>query len=168
MDRFFNVVSSATGVVSTLICAALILTTTFSVVVYQRGITISWLDDLLRMLLIWLVFIGSVGPTWRRDHITMDALYTRLSLPLRRLVDIMVAAMGAVTCGFLAWMSAGSTWREYEFNTLLSSGEIPQWPQTLCIPLSFGFMTLAFIGVLITVLGGRNRSAPPETMPELN
>lgn len=161
VDGLFDLLSRATSVLATSICAALILTTTFSVVVYQRGITISWLDDLLRMLLIWLVFLGSVAPVWRRDHITMDAIYMRMQPATRRLVDVLIAVMGLVTCSYVTWVSIATTLREREFNALLSSGELPVWPQTLSIPFSFGLMALAYLGVLIATLAGRSRTSSP-------
>ncbi len=165
VERLFDWISRTTRVAATLICLTLIVTTTFSVVVYQRGITISWLDDLLRALLIWLVFLGSVAPVWRRDHITMDALYTRFRPGARRLVDVFISLIGISVCGFLTWVSIDTTWREYEFNTLLSSGELPQWPQTFVIPLSFALMTLAYMGVLFVAVAGRLH-APTQPMPD--
>lgn len=159
VDRAMELLARGTAVLATVICAALILTTTFSVVVYQRGITISWLDDLLRMLLIWLVFLGSVAPVWRRDHITMDALYTRLAPGARNLVDMVIALLGLVTCAFVTWAGLATTLREQEFQTLLSSGELPAWPQTLSIPLSFGLMMLTYLGVLIAILARRSSPA---------
>lgn len=165
IDRLFDFIASASAIAAALLCAVLIVTTTFSVVVYQRGITISWLDDLLRMLLIWLVFLGSVAGVWRRDHITMDALYTRFGPVSRRLVDILVAVMGLVICGFVASVSLSTTLREREFSTLLSSGELPAWPQTLSIPVSFGLMALAYLGVLIATLAGRGSTPPSSGSP---
>jgi|LNFM01.1.fsa_nt_gb C4-dicarboxylate transporter DctQ subunit len=161
IDRGFGLIASVSSAAATTLCAVLIVTTTFSVVVYQRGITISWLDDLLRMLLIWLVFLGSVSGVWRRDHITMDAIYTRFAPGPRRLVDTLVAVMGLITCGFLTWVSLSTTLREREFSTLLSSGELPAWPQTLSIPVSFGLMTVAYFGVLIITLTSRVAPPPP-------
>jgi TRAP-type C4-dicarboxylate transport system permease small subunit len=92
----------------------------------------------------------------------MDALYVRFSPAARRVVDALIAIMGIVVCGFLTWVSTDTTLREYEFNTLLSSGEIPQWPQTFAIPFSFGLMTLVYLGVLLGAVTGRTPvSAPP-------
>lgn len=159
VDRLFGHIASVSSIGATILCAVLIVVTSFSVVIYQRGITISWLDDLLRMLLIWLVFLGSVSGVWRRDHITMDALYARLGSASRRRVDMLIAVMGIAVCGFVTWMSVETTLREREFTTLLSSGELPAWPQTLSIPVSFGLMTLAYLGVLIATLARPSAAA---------
>lgn len=161
IDRLFRMIAGASSIGATVLCAILIGATSMSVVIYQQGITISWLDDLLRMLLIWLVFLGSVSGVWRRDHITMDALYVRLGPASRQFVDMLVALLGIAVCGFVTWMSLETTLREREFSTLLSSGELPAWPQTLSIPVSFGLMTIAYVGVLIATLAGRGASQPP-------
>jgi C4-dicarboxylate transporter DctQ subunit len=161
VDRLFDMLASVSSFAATILCGVLIVVTSFSVVVYQRGITISWLDDLLRLLLIWLVFLGSVSGVWRRDHITMDALYVRFGPVSRRIVDMLVAMMGIMICAFITWVSLETTMREREFSTLLASGELLAWPQTLAIPVSFGLMTLAYVGVLIATLAGRTASHPP-------
>jgi len=155
MERFFGAISDLASNLATIICAVLILATSFSVVIYHRGIAVSWLDDLLRMLLIWLVFLGSVAPVWNRDHITMDALYLRYGPTARRIVDLFVCVLGAIVCGFITWVSISTTTREYEFGALLPSGEIPAWLQTFSLPVSFGLMTLCYIGVLVRTLAGR-------------
>jgi TRAP-type C4-dicarboxylate transport system permease small subunit len=98
LDRLIGWMTRAAGQLAALMCAILIVTTTFSVVVYQRGITIAWLDDVLRMLLIWLVYLGSVSLSFRNDHIAMDALYLRMPPRLRRLVDVAVGLLGVVLC----------------------------------------------------------------------
>ncbi len=82
-DRAIRRMTQAADEVAAVVCAFLIVVTTISVIVYQRGITIVWLDDVLRMLLIWLVYLGSVSLCFHNDHIAMDAIYLRLSTRAR-------------------------------------------------------------------------------------
>ena len=49
-DRSIRRLTRVADELAAAVCAILIVVTTFSVIVYQRGITIVWLDDVLRML----------------------------------------------------------------------------------------------------------------------
>jgi TRAP-type C4-dicarboxylate transport system permease small subunit len=139
------------------VCAFLIVATTISVVVYQRGITIVWLDDVLRMLLIWLVYLGSVSLCFHNDHITMDAVYLRLPSAVRRRLNIAVGVLGIVLCGYVTKIGLDSMAVEIDYGTLLPSGYLPAWPQTLAIPLCFALMTVAYLSYLYSVITNRRR-----------
>ena len=144
---------------SAFICAFLIVSTTIAMVLYQLGVASAWLDDLLRMLLIWLVYLGTVSLCLNNDHITMDAVYARLPPRLRRTIDILVALLGVTLCALVSKIGYDSLMQTLEYNEQLPSGFIPAWPQSLAIPLCFGLMTLAYLSHLATVLtGGRRRS----------
>jgi TRAP-type C4-dicarboxylate transport system permease small subunit len=145
-----------------LVCAVLIVATTAAVVVYQRGITIVWLDDVLRMLLIWLVYLGSVSLCFHNDHITMDAVYLRLPPAVRRALNIAIAVLGIALCGYVSKIGFDSMAREIDYETLLPSGYLPAWPQTLAIPLCFALMTVAYLSFLYSVVTDRRQRSPGE------
>jgi TRAP-type C4-dicarboxylate transport system permease small subunit len=167
LDRIIHRATQWADDAAALVCAVLIVVTTFSVIVYQRGITIAWLDDVLRMLLIWLVYLGSVSLCFHNDHITMDAVYLRLSEGIRRAINIGVAILGFVLCGYVSWIGFGSMAREIDYETLLPSGYLPAWPQTLAIPLCFALMAVAYLSYLYSVLAKRrSASASSNTPPE--
>jgi TRAP-type C4-dicarboxylate transport system permease small subunit len=134
------------------VCAFLIVATTAAVIVYQLGIAISWLDDLLRMLLIWLVYLGAVSLCLRNDHIAMDAVYVRMPPSLRRAVDVAVALLGVALCAFTAKIGYDSMAQAFRYGERLSSGEIPSWPRDLVIPICFALMALAYAAHLLKVL----------------
>ena len=138
--------------VSAFVCAFLIVATTAAVIVYQLGIAISWLDDLLRMLLVWLVYLGTVSVCLENDHISMDAVYLRLPERARRGIDIVVALLGVGLCAFTARIGYESLRQTYSYGERLSSGEIPAWPRDLVIPLCFALMAIAYVSHLVKLL----------------
>ena len=75
LDRVVQRVARVCDELSAAICAILIVVTTAAVAVYQLGIALAWLDDVLRTLLIWLVYLGTVSLCLRNDHISMDVVY---------------------------------------------------------------------------------------------
>jgi TRAP-type C4-dicarboxylate transport system permease small subunit len=161
-DRAVQGLAALSDQLSAFICGFLILATTVAMLVYQAGIAIAWLDDLLRMLLIWLVYLGTVSLCLHNDHITMDAAYLRMPAGMRRAVDIFVALLGIGLCGFVAWHGYGSFRQALEFGERLGSGDLPSWPQDLIIPVCFGMMSLAYVSHLVSVLRGREVRAPSE------
>lgn len=155
LDAFIFRVARWSDDLSAFICAFLIVATTLAMIVYQLGISIPWLDDVLRMLLIWLVYMGCVSLCLDNDHISMDAIYLRLPRPARKVMDVIIALIGIGLCGFIAKVGYDSMRQGIEYQELLPSGYIPSWPQTLAIPLGFALMTLAYVSYLFSVFSGR-------------
>jgi TRAP-type C4-dicarboxylate transport system permease small subunit len=157
LDRAIYWLTQLADQLAALVCAFLIVATTAAVIVYQQGITIVWLDDLLRMLLIWLVYLGAISLCFHNDHITVDVIYVRLPPSVRRGLDICIALLGIGLCGYVAKFGLDSMLREIRYDMLLPSGYLPAWPQSLSIPLCFALMTIAYLSYLYAVLTRRAR-----------
>ncbi len=156
LDRVIERITHLADEAAAVVCAFLILATTFSVIVYQRGITIVWLDDVLRALLIWLVYLGSVSLCFNNDHITMDALFLRLPPRVRRILNLFIGLLGFVLCAYVSTVAVSSMMRDLEYGNLMPSGYLPVWPQSLAVPLCFALMALAYLSYLYSVVSGRN------------
>lgn len=155
LDLFIFKVAQWADQLSALICAFLIVVTTAAMGIYQLGISIPWLDDVLRMLLIWLVYMGCVALCLNNDHISMDAIYLRLPTTARKVMDIVIALLGVGLCGFVTKIGYDSMRQGIEYEELLPSGYIPAWPQSLAIPLGFALMTFAYVSFLFSIFTGR-------------
>lgn len=157
LDRSVHRVALLADQFSAFICAVLIVVTTLAMIVYQLGIAIAWLDDVLRMLLIWFVYLGAVPLCLHNAHISMDALYLRLPKPARKVVDIIIALLGVGLCLFTAKIGFDSMRQQIAYGALLPSGDLPAWPQYLAIPVSFGLMAVAYLSYLISVITDRRQ-----------
>ena len=109
------------------------------------------------MLLIWLVYLGTVSLCFDNDHISMDVIYIRLPKPARKIMDVIIALIGIGLCGFIAKIGYANMRQEVDYGMLLASGYLPSWPQTLAIPLCFGLMTVAYLSYLFSVITGRRK-----------
>ncbi len=150
---------------SAFICAVLIVVTTLTMIVYQLGIAIGWLDDVLRLLLIWLVYLGAVPLCLNNDHISMDAMYYRLPKPARKVVEVIIAVLGIGLCLFTAKIGFDSMRQQFTDHLLLPSGEVLAWPQSLAIPVGFGLMAVAYLSFLIFTITGRRLRPRSEAAP---
>ncbi len=162
LGRAVHGVASLADRLSAFICAVLIMATTVAMIVYQFGIAIAWLDDVLRLLLIWLVYLGAVSLCLHNDHISMDALSVLLPKAVRKATEVAIALLGVGLCLFIAKIGFDSMRREIAYGALLPSGYIPAWPQSLAIPLGFGLMAVACLSHLLSVLSGQRQGPPGE------
>ena len=133
----------------------LIVVTTGAMIVYQIGIASPWLDEVLRTLLIWLVYLGAVSLCLHNDHISMDAVYLRMPPRMRKAVDIVVALLGVGLCAFTAKIGYDSMRDALQYGMTLPSGYLPSWPRDLVLPLCFALMAAAYLRHLISVLRRR-------------
>ena len=156
-DNVIGRVAAVADQLSALVCALLIVATTASVIGYQLDISFPWLDDVLRMLLIWLVYLGTVSLCLDNDHISMDALYLHLPPKARKAMDIVIAVMGIGLCSYIAKIGYASMMQQVAYGTLLDSGYLPAWPQSLAIPLCFALMAVAYLSYLLSIITGRRR-----------
>jgi TRAP-type C4-dicarboxylate transport system permease small subunit len=152
LDRLAHRVAFTADQLSALICAVLIVATTIAMIIYQWGITVPWLDDLLSMLLIWFIYLGAIPLAIDNTHISMDALYLRFPRAVRRVVNVLIALVGAGLCAFVAKIGYHSMIGQMNYGTLMPGGQIPAWLQFLALPVAFGLMTLAYLSFLVAVL----------------
>ncbi len=155
LDGFIFKVARWADHISALICVFLIMVTTAAMVIYQLGISIPWLDDILRMLIIWLVYMGCVSLCLDNDHISMDAVYLHMPKAMRKVMDVIIALLGIGLCGFVTKYGYDSLAQGIAYGELLPSGYLPSWPQSLAIPLGFGLMTVAYVSYLFSIFSGR-------------
>ncbi|WP_161142712.1 TRAP transporter small permease [Propylenella binzhouense] len=155
VDRMVHGMARVADQLSALVCAILILATAVTMAVFQMGINIVGIDDILRMLLIWLVYLGAVSLSLDGDHISMDAVYQVLPDRARRIVDVLISLFGIGLSLFVAKFGLDSMLTDIDYEMTLPSGYLPEWPQSLAIPLCFALMAVAYLSYLLSVLTGR-------------
>jgi TRAP-type C4-dicarboxylate transport system permease small subunit len=73
-------------------------------------------------------------------HIRVTLVLARVSPAARRAMETVLAVLGTVFCGFLAWSMAYFTWRSFDAGqTSVSSGTLVWIPQTF---ITFGIVLL--------------------------
>src|SRR5437588_10114647 len=115
--------------IAALVCAFLIVATTAAVIVYQLGIALPWTDDVLRMLLVWLVYLGAVPLCLHNDHISMDAVHLGMPRAVRKVVDIAVAVLGVGLFAFTAKIGYDSMRQAFEYGEIPCNASQPAWPR---------------------------------------
>jgi len=111
-----------------------------------------------RLLVIWLTFLGAYLAVRSGTHITVDIVH-RL-VPPRRVdqLTILVGLFSAVTCAWVAWLSAAFTWTRFAAGQIDPMLEIPSAFFYLPVPIGASLMTLAFLQVAMKALTGADRT----------
>jgi len=121
---------------------------------------IDWADPLVRLLVLWVTFLGASLLTTENRHIKIDILSGIMPakwLPFR---EIILCTAAALVCGF---MLAGSL--EYVKVEYLSGAtlflSIPSWAAQLILPIGFLLMLFRFLfrafGEFLSLSGDRTK-----------
>lgn len=115
------------------------------------AIGVPWIDELLRLLVLWLALWASVVATRYDKHIAIDVLSRFLAPTPLRWVKALTTLFSAVVCGALAFHGYRFVSESREFEDTLF-GSLPAWPFQVIIPLAFGLMTYRFTIRLMQLL----------------
>ncbi len=110
--------------------------------VFGTGMT--WADELIRLIVLWLAMVGSVAACRENRHIRIDALSHILPDALVGWVRVLVDLFAAVVCVLVAFHA----WRylqieiEYEDTVLIDT---PAWIAHGVIPVAFALIAYRFV-----------------------
>ena len=123
---------------------------------YLFGANQSWVEEVARILMVWMAFLGSGLCVRSSEHVVMDMLLVRFKPAGRRVMTIIIGLIGAAATAYLFYLSCiyvSNTFRTGQFSPILgvSTGVI-----YLCLPLGFFFMAKEFIGTIIRGFGAHD------------
>ena len=102
--------------------------------------SIDWSEPFVRLLVLWIAFLGASLLTRDNRHINIDILSSLLPFVYRRYRDITLSIISALVCLILMWASIEYIKIEFHFKGSLFPG-MPAWIGHMIIPL--GFMTIS-------------------------
>lgn len=130
-----------------LACAQILLRNAFS-------IGLPWIDELLRLILLWLAMIGAVAASREHKQIAIDILSRFLAPHRLRWVELVTSSFTAVVTGALCFYSARFVQQSYEFEDQLL-GDWPAWLFQIILPIGFGLMAYRYVVRAISCLFDR-------------
>lgn len=113
---------------------------TVNVVLRQFSLGVSWMEELIRYLIIFLTFIGVSICIKDRAHINIDILGNILKDPLKKIMRIICYIIGIVTGALLAY---------YSLVYIAELSKAVSLSPTLGIPMHYIYVALFISGVLI-------------------
>jgi TRAP-type C4-dicarboxylate transport system permease small subunit len=110
--------------------------------VFSSGL--SWADELVRLLVLWLAVLGAVAASRDRRHIAIEVVVRSISASWRRVVVGAVSLFASSISGIFAWQS----WRFVQDTMTFGDvvlGSWPAWVAQLILPVGFGLIAYRYL-----------------------
>jgi len=105
---------------------------------------LSWGDEALRLMVLWVAMLGAVAATHERRHIVIDVLSRMLSEHLKVWAAFIVDGFSAGVAGVLAWHAAVFVLDSKEYGDLLLN-DLPAWPFQIILPVGFTIIAYRYV-----------------------
>lgn len=115
-----------------------------------------WGDSLVRVLVLWVTFIGATIASRRDEHIRIDLMPRFVSPISGRWLARFRSAFTAAVAGIFAWYSLQFVLLDYE-DGIAAFADVPAWVCESVMPLGAGLICLRYLVHTIRPL-----SPPPE------
>lgn len=118
---------------------------------YGFGYSILWADEVEMFILVLVTFLGAAIVGWKRQHLAMDVLRTKLPGPLASLVTVLEAAALVAIAVLVCIHSISYAQQMLMLGRTSDNAGIPMW-----IPhssVAIGFALLAFVAIWQAVAG---------------
>lgn len=142
MDIIFKKINKFIEVFLVIIFALLVLDVLWQVFSrYLLNTSFSFTEEFARFALIWLSILGAAYLNAKREHLSMDFLYQKLSSKTQKKVSVLIEVL--IFLFALIVMVIGG------FNLVYITLHLEQISGTLRIPLGYVYAILPFSGLLI-------------------
>lgn len=128
--------------------------------VFETGIV--WIEELVKLIVLWLAMVGSIAATRDDRHIRIDALAHVLSDRAKDIVRIVVDLFAAGVCGVLAWYTYQYLKLEIDWGMSVLI-DTPAWVAHIIVPIAFILVCYRF---LVLVLLRLHELIAGEPLPE--
>ncbi len=130
------------------ISVAVILVLIQVVLRYAFNLSISWIEEAVRYIIVWMSFTGASIGLRNKAHITVDLLLTVLPEKPARIVAIIGALSGSVFSIVLIWYGLALVQHVLAMGQLSSAMLVPMGWVYVILPLSGLLMFIRFVQMI--------------------
>ena len=105
---------------------------------------IIWGDPLLRVLVLWVGFLGAVAATRDDRQINVDVVSRFVDEPWRSRIRVLTDLFTAAVSAFLAWQAFRFVKDAWAYEEMAFSS-VPMWLTASVLPLAFGLLAMRYI-----------------------
>jgi TRAP-type C4-dicarboxylate transport system permease small subunit len=122
--------------------------------------SLDWAEPFVRLLVLWVTFLGASLVTGENKHIKIDLLTQILPSPWLPLLDVLLSLAGALVAALMLKASLFYVGTEMSFGGNLFLN-VPNWIGQLILPVGFLLICFRFLmRALSSALGILRRTAP--------
>jgi len=107
------------------------------------NISITDAEHILRLLVMWVAFLGAVAASRDGKHIHVDAIARWLPGRVKPSVVALTDLFTLIVCILLAWQSVRFLQSAREYGEM-AFGSLPVWGAALILPLGFSLIALRY------------------------
>jgi len=115
----------------------------------------AWVEEVVRYVIIWGVFLGFAVALRNNQHIQVDLLYDKLPPTLRKFVDYFATIISIGFCSIYTYYGTMLVIHRYDSNMVSLDVGIPMWIVYLILPISGFLFGLRFIERLVGLIRGK-------------
>lgn len=119
-------------------------------------------EELVRYMIVWLVFVGGSVAARKGIHIGIDAFLKLAGKRVRRVISIVVLVICIGFCAALAYYGAHLVADTYQYGQRSSALRLPFWIAQAAIPVGAALMALRFLQRLVSLLRAREERSDLE------
>jgi len=144
-NRFFRLIALVESGTLVALLAAMILLAAGQILLRNFfNIGLSWGDQTLRVLVLWVGMMGAVVASRDNKHLNIDAFSHLLSERVRTGGQAVIGLFTALVCGVISYQSGRFVYLDYEAG-ISAFGGVPAWVFELILPIGFCFITLRYL-----------------------
>ncbi len=142
LDRFAKLIEDSLLV--GLLVALIVVATGQIVLRNVYGTGLSWSDESMRLLVLWLAMAAAIAASRDDRHLSIDVLSRFLAGAGLAVVRVVVALFTSLVCMLLAWHAARFVNDARVFEDVLLGG-LPAWLLQIIMPVAFAIMALRYL-----------------------
>ncbi|MDJ0709848.1 MAG: TRAP transporter small permease [Woeseiaceae bacterium] len=105
---------------------------------------ISWADELVKIIVLWLAMVGSIAAARDNRHIRIDLITHVWSGPVVTWAKIIVDVFAALVCGVIGWHAFRLVREEISWGDTIFENT-PLWIMHAIVPLAFALISYQFV-----------------------
>lgn len=151
----------ATETVATLFLIAMLVSVTVQILARLFGIDAIWTDEVARLCLIWMIYLGSAALVFWQGHIRIEIILAHVGGWPHRLLRLLIAAVVLASVVAVFWLSLQLIQRPTIQNQRTPMIGLPILYIYAAAPISLGLMAGFFLATLRAQIFGELFRKPP-------
>ena len=115
--------------------------------------TMSWADELVKLIVLWLAMVGSIAACRDNKHIRIDLITHILSGTVVSWIKVIVDVFAAAVCAMIAWQAYRLVREEAGWGDMVLT-DVPLWFVHAIVPFAFVLISYKFLVRVVRLLHG--------------
>ncbi len=112
---------------------------------YQFNYSISWSEEMSRIMIAWFIFLGSSMAVKDNAHVNMDALFVVVSGKLKQVFNILIDIINIIFCVIVVYSAIEMIQSAIKIGSMATSIKIPLYIPYASVPVGVFFMLIRYI-----------------------